>query len=359
MTARIYLDWNATAPLRSEARRAMVAAMDILGNPASVHAEGRAARAIVERARMQVAAAADADPEDVVFTSGATESAAAALFGRDIDSGGIEHPSVLNWTRASLRVSSSGSVEVEEPARTALQVASGETGIIQNLPKGIAVADATQAFGKIPFSFRESGTECAMVSAHKIGGPKGVGALLTRKSAPAEPLFRGGGQESGRRSGTENIVGIAGFGAAAEAAAEDLEGGAWSRVEELRDFLESALRENAPEIAFIGEGAMRLPNTSCFAARGWKGESQVIQMDIEGFAISAGAACSSGKVGPNAALLAMGIDDSLARSAIRISIGPSTFREDVSQFAKKWITCYKRRQMRGRAGILRTEAQQA
>ena len=356
MTRRIYLDWNSTAPLRSEARQAMAAAMEVLGNPSSVHAEGRAARAVVERARSQLAAATDSDAEGVVFTSGATEAAALALSGRFLEAGGVEHPAVLAWSDISLKVDSLGIVEIKNPARTCLQLANGETGVIQNLPKGVAVTDATQAFGKIPFSFRDLAAECAMISAHKIGGPKGVGALLTRRKAPISPLLKGGGQEMGRRSGTENVVGIAGFGAAAESAAQELENGAWSRVGELRDYLEAILLEADNDIVFLGKGANRLPNTSCFAALGWKGESQVIQMDLEGFAISAGSACSSGKVGPNQVLSAMGIDEATARSAIRISLGPATSREEVSQFGKKWIKCYKRHRERGSDNELRATA---
>ncbi|MDE0305441.1 MAG: cysteine desulfurase family protein [Albidovulum sp.] len=347
MPTRIYLDWNATAPLRPEARRAMVAAMDTLGNPSSVHAEGRAARAVIERARWQLAAATHSDPEEIVFTSGATEAAGMALAGRALDASGIEHPAVLAWTNESLRVDPRGIVEVEDPAHATLQAANGETGVIQNLPRGIAVTDATQAFGKIPFSFRELEPGCAIISAHKIGGPKGVGALLMGGKAPIAPLLKGGGQETGRRSGTENVVGIAGFGAAAEAAARDLNDGTWCIVRELRDFLEGILLESASGLVFFGNETNRLPNTSCFAAAGWKGESQVIRLDLDGFAISSGSACSSGKVGPNQVLISMGVDESKASSAIRISIGPATSREQVSQFALRWIKYYKRHCERG------------
>ncbi|MEM8593039.1 MAG: cysteine desulfurase family protein [Pseudomonadota bacterium] len=344
---RVYLDYNATSPLRSEARSAMIGAMDALGNPSSVHAEGRAAKAILEKARAQISEAIGASGADIVFTSSATEAAALALGGRNLAGAAIEHDAVRAYTDGALEVSSQGAVTVTEPERSALQLANSETGVLQDLPEGIAVSDFTQAFGKIPVSFAWSGAEMALISAHKLGGPKGVGALIVRQGVDVPALIRGGGQEMGRRSGTENVIGIAGFGAAAEAAQRDLETGVWSRVEEFRNILEISLDRAAEDIIFVGKGAPRLPNTSCFIAPGWKGETQVMQMDLAGFAVSAGSACSSGKVKASGVLRAMGFDEGQAAQALRVSIGPATTEEDIYRFAETWAAKY--RKIRARA----------
>ncbi|WP_290745490.1 aminotransferase class V-fold PLP-dependent enzyme [Amaricoccus sp.] len=344
---RVYLDWNAGAPLRAEARAAMAAAADVAGNPSSVHAEGRAARALVERARAQVAAALGADPAQVVFTSGATEAAAMALAGRDLLAAPVEHDCVAAWTRAELAVDAGGRVAVAEPGRTALQAANPETGVLQDLPQGLAVVDAAQAAGKVPFAFGWSGAEMALVSAHKLGGPKGVGALLLRDGVEAGRALRGGGQELGRRAGTENVTGIAGFGAAAEAAARDLADGVWERVAEIREILESALASAAETTIFVGKGGPRLPNVTCLATPGWKGETQVMAMDLAGFAVSAGSACSSGKVRASRTLAAMGLGAEAAASAIRVSIGPATTQAQALAFAEAWEKA--RRRVRARA----------
>ena len=343
MTARAYLDWNASAPLRAEAREAMVAALDVAGNPSSVHAEGRAARAVVERAREKVAEALGAGEADVVFTSGATEAAALALAGRGLAASGVEHEAVAAWTREALPTALDGAVTVEDPAASTLQVANGETGVVQSLPAGLAVVDATQAFGKLPFAFDRSGAEMAFVSAHKIGGPKGVGALVLRRGLDLEARIRGGGQEMGRRSGTENVAGIAGFGAAAQAASRDLAAGVWDGVAELRDVLESLLDGGGSGTIFVGKGARRLPNTSCFASPGRKGETQVMRMDLAGFAVSAGSACSSGKVRASRVLTAMGLPPEVAAGAIRVSIGPTTTRDELRGFAEAWLKGQQRR----------------
>jgi cysteine desulfurase len=329
---RAYLDWNATAPLRPEARAAMLSAMDLLGNPSSVHAEGRAARAVLETARRQVAAAAGCDADGVVFTSGATEAAALALKDRGFAGDGREHPAVRAWV---------GEGDAAN-GRRALQLANNETGLINALPEGLGFTDAVQGFGKIPFAFAWSGVSRAAISAHKIGGPKGAGALLLAPGVAAEAQIRGGGQEQGRRAGTENLIALAGFGAAAAAAARDLDRGEWERVVGLRDRLEDELASIAPDAVIIGRGDQRLPNTTCIAVPGWKGETQVMQMDLAGFAISAGSACSSGKVRPSGILQAMGFDDLTAGSAIRISIGPATRWEELSAFARAWADHYRR-----------------
>ncbi|MEM9268311.1 MAG: aminotransferase class V-fold PLP-dependent enzyme, partial [Pseudomonadota bacterium] len=217
---RVYLDWNATTPLGAEARAAMEQAMDVVGNPSSVHGEGRAARAIVERARAQVASAYGCGRDEIVFTSSATEAAALAMYGREepLATSGVEHDCVDAWGTGELAASPQGQVAVDAPERSALQGANSETGILQDLPSGLAVTDTVQVFGKVAFSFNWSGAQSGLLSAHKIGGPKGVGALVLQSGQDVSALLKGGGQEMGRRSGTENVIGIAGFGAAAEAA---------------------------------------------------------------------------------------------------------------------------------------------
>lgn len=366
-TARAYLDWNAAAPLRPEARAAMLAAMDAAGNPSSVHAEGREARAIVEQARAQVAALLGCAPGEVVFTSGATEAAATAIAAHD----GAVHISpaahdcltahIDSGRAAPLPLGPDGRVdrarleEVAEPgALVAVSWASGETGIIEHgmfwrqcLDHGVRLLrDAAQAAGKIGFDARAPFSDLVVLSSGKLGGPKGVGALVVREGIEMRPLMPGGGQELRRRSGTENVVGIAGFGAAAEAARRDLEDGVWERVRGLRDQLEQALAEAAPDLHVIASGSGRLPNTSCFAVRGWKAETLVMQLDLAGFAVSAGSACSSGKVGPSRVLTAMGLDEEMAASAIRVSLGPTTTEAEVRAFADRWTDLYRRRRAR-------------
>ncbi len=336
MSRRVYLDWNASAPLRPEAREAVAAALEVTGNPSSVHAEGRAARAIVERARRQLAEALGAGEADIVFTSGATEAAALALAGRDLASAAIEHEAVLAWSGGDLAVDGGGRVTVPEPAGSTLQLANSETGVVQELPEGLAVCDATQAFGKMPLAFSWLGCDMMLVSAHKLGGPRGVGALVLRRGQEVAARIRGGGQEMGRRSGTENVAGIAGFGAAAEAAARDLADGLWEEVAELRDLLEAAVLDAAPDTVIAGRGGARLPNTSCLITPGWKGETQVMAMDLAGFAVSAGSACSSGKVRASRVLRAMGFDAAASAGAIRVSLGPGLTRDDVLRFVESW-----------------------
>ena len=332
---RVYLDWNATTPLRAEARAAMVAAMDVVGNPSSVHAEGRAARALVERARAQVAAAVGCKPAEVVFTSGATE--AAAVLAR-LPVGTVEvDPTAHDCLWSQRR-------EGADARALAWGYANNETGVITDPPaRGDGVPlmlDIVQAVGKVPFSFAWSGAEMAIISAHKFGGPKGVGALIVRDGVEITPALTGGGQEMGRRAGTENIIGIAGIGAAAEAAARDLDQGVWDRVAELRNILETALSAAGHKTIFVGNDRLRLPNTLNLIAPGWKGETQVMAMDLAGFAISAGSACSSGKVRASRVLLAMGYDEAQAAQAIRVSLGPLTTEEQVLRFAETWLAQY-------------------
>lgn len=348
MTSRAYLDWNATAPLRPEARAAMLAAMELPGNPSSVHAEGRAARAAVERARAQVAAAVGCAPGQVVFTSGATEAAGVlARFGR---------VAVQPTAHDALAAHARAPEAFDGPSVLAMGLANSETGVITEPPTrgpdgwpvpdaplaDLLLLDITQAVGRIPFSFAWSGADMAILSAHKLGGPKGVGALILREGLDIPTLALGGGQEMGRRAGTEDVTGICGFGAAAEAALRDLDTGVMARVEKLRNILEQTLATAYPMTIFVGQDAVRLPNTACIASPGWKAETQVMQMDLAGFAISAGSACSSGKVRPSRVLTAMGFDDETARSAIRVSLGAATTEDEVRRFCAAWIAARTR-----------------
>ncbi len=346
--SRVYLDWNATTPLRAEAREAMLAASEIVGNPSSVHAEGRAAKSAMERAREDIAAAVGAEGADVIFTSGSTEAAALALAGRDLSCSGVEHDAVKAWCRADLACDRAGRVTVTDPARSTLQIANSETGVLQDLPAGLAVSDLTQGFGKIPLAFNWLDLTAGFVSAHKLGGPKGIGALIVKRGTDLEGRIRGGGQEQGRRAGTENLIGIMGFAAAAKAAQNDLDQGLWDKVSETRDSLLARLESGAEDVTFLGRESRRLPNTLSLLTPGWRGETQVMQMDLAGFAISAGSACSSGKVRASGVLQAMGIDADNAGDAIRISFGPTTAERDVMRFADAWLASWQRWRERNR-----------
>jgi cysteine desulfurase len=257
--------------------------------------------------------------------------------------GSIEHDAVHAWVDPVLPVVD-GMVQVDDPARSVLQMANSETGIVQDLPQGLAVSDITQGFGRLPFAFSWAGVGMVFLSAHKFGGPKGVGALIFPQGTDIAAQIKGGGQEMGRRSGTENVIGIAGMGAAAEAAQADLAAGKWERVEKLRNILESAIEAASNNTIFVGKGHRRLPNTSCFVTSGWKGETQVMAMDLAGFAVSAGSACSSGKVKTSRVLRALGLDDEQAACALRVSLGIETTEDEVSRFAEAWSRKMARRQ---------------
>ena len=350
MSGRVYLDWNATAPLRPEARAAMVAALEVVGNPSSVHAEGRAAKAVVEAAREDVAALVGCRAPEVVFTSGATE-AAGVLSGLPEGHNVYVDPTAHDCLMAHWRMDGGAA----SGHTLAMGLANSETGVITEPPaKGEdgysygerradwLLLDVVQAVGRIPFAFSWSGADFALVSAHKIGGPKGVGALILREGLEIAPLRPGGGQEQGRRSGTENVAGIAGFGAAARAALRDLDAGVAAGVAGLRDRLEARISEGAPDAVIVGRDLPRLPNTTCLMTRGWKGETQVMQMDLAGFAVSAGSACSSGKVRASRVLKAMGFDEVEAGSAIRVSLGSATTEAEVDGFAAAWLAQYRK-----------------
>ncbi len=349
MTARVHLDWNAAAPLRPEARAAMAAAMDAQANPSSVHAEGRAARALLERARAQVAALAGCAPDRVIFTSGATEAAALAAANLPPLAGGaVEHPCIAAWLRADLPVDRDGVVDataIPAGAALALQAANSETGVLQPpAARPVALTDAAQAAGRIAWTAPADGW--AILSSVKLGGPAGIGALIAPEAAAVAPLAPGGGQERGRRPGTENLIGAAGLGAAAQAAARERESGVWGRVAALRDRLAARLCEASPDSILVGWGAARLPNTLCLATPGWPGETQAMAMDLDGFAVSAGLACSSGRTGESAVLRAMGLAPETARSALRVSLGPDTTEAELDGFARAWAAALMRRRAR-------------
>lgn len=365
---RIYLDHNATAPLAQGVREAVCAALELQGNPSSIHKEGRAARAMVETARQQVAALAGVPASRIVFTSGATEAAAVALtpeisargakqFDRLLIAGG-EHPCVREGHRfaaenvAQLPLTPDGTLDLsalasaldaagERRAVLALQAANNETGVIQPVRQaadmvhgrgGIVVCDAVQALHRVDENAISLGADILFFSAHKMGGPKGVGALALANPALEidAPLLRGGGQERGLRGGTENLAGIAGFGAAAACALENREFEA-KRQAALRDAFEAGLRQRFPEVTIFGASAPRLPNTSAFAIHGLTAETLLIGLDLDGLALSSGSACSSGKVKPSHVLESMAVPPDLARCALRVSLGVGTAKHDIEK----------------------------
>lgn len=362
---RTYLDWNASAPLRPEALDAMRRALDVTGNPSSVHREGRAARRLIEDAREQIAALAGARPAEVIFTSGATEANNAVIRSSwgTIFAAGIEHDSVLapivdtGAQLVAMPVGTNGVVDlaglaadfaahaaVASIARLAtLQAANNETGVLQPVA-GLAElarkhrirvhSDATQVVGRVPVSFASLDIDYLTLSSHKIGGPKGAGALIVRAGAPLMPWQTGGGQERRQRAGTENPAAIAGFGAAAAAVKAEL--GSYERVASLRDRLEDEVLRFAPDATIIGRDATRLANTSCFALGRRSAETLVTALDLAGVAVSAGAACSSGKVAASHVLSAMGLAPEITGSAIRVSIGPTTTEHDIAAFIAAW-----------------------
>jgi cysteine desulfurase len=380
---RAYFDWNATAPLREEARAAMGLALGLTGNASSVHAEGRAARHVVEEARAQVAALVGAVPKNVTFTSGATEANMFALTPA-LEVGGrkeprdrlfvsaIEHPSVRAGGRFAaaqieeLPVDADGVVDLAALERqiagaarplVSVMLANNETGVIQPISKvvqivhagnGMLHVDAVQAPGRIDCRIEDLGADLMSLSAHKFGGPQGAGALIRRGDIHvAEPLIRGGGQERGQRAGTENVAAIAGFGAAAAAIAGQANG---ARMAALRDRLEAGIKSTTPEAVIFGAGALRLPNTTLFAVPGVKAETAIIAFDLNGIAVSSGSACSSGKVQASSVLAAMGVEPALARGAVRVSLGWSTTEAEIERFVETW-NMLAESLLKGRRGI--------
>lgn len=375
MAERVYLDWNATAPLRPEARAATLAALDLVGNPSSVHAEGRAAHQVIERARESVAILVGGDPRCVTFTSGGTEANVLALSPGLRDAGGvrrdgllvsaIEHPSVLAGGRFAadrveqIPVTASGCVDLSALAErlaglraggvqaplVSLMLANNETGIIQPVREaaeivhqagGLLHVDAVQAAGRIPIDIKTLGADLLTLSAHKIGGPKGVGALVRRhRDVEVSPLITGGGQEIRRRAGTENVAAIAGFGAACACVSRSIQEEI-AIVAARRDLLERIVEASHASLVIFGANVARLPNTTLFTVPGVKAETAVIALDLAGVAVSSGAACSSGKVAPSHVLAAMGVPPELARGAVRVSLGPTTTEKDVESFQSAW-----------------------
>ena len=362
----VYLDHNATTPARAEAIDAMVVALGLEGNPSSSHAAGRKARATMETARDQVAAAVGALSSEVIFTSGGTEANGATLIGTGATSlfiSAIEHDSVMSGAVAtglpvhSIPVDNQGIVQLEvledilsrvgEGALVSVMLANNETGIIQPIHEIVEIAhkhiakvhcDAVQAVAKIDVNFHNLGVDYMSVSAHKIGGPKGVGALVMREGLQVAPLVIGGGQEKGRRSGTENLSGIAGFGAAAALVRSSLE--YVQKLSVLRDSMEARIKAHAPDTVIFSDQSRRLPNTSNISMPGVTNELQLMSFDLQGLYVSAGSACSSGKVSASHVLLAMGITDAVAGNSIRISLGWSTQASDIDRFVEAWIGIY-------------------
>ena len=372
----IYADYNATAPLRPEAREAMIAALEVGANPSSVHGPGRAARKVVETARTQVGVAIGGRAQDIVFTSGGTEANALALHGvvAQLDRkctllvSAIEHEAVVkNAGYAGVGVETAyvtphGTLDLHalrarlskwDHARDgqpilAIMLANNETGVIQPVAEaaamvreagGLTHCDAVQGLGKVMVNVGLLGVDYLALSAHKVGGPQGVGALWVRSGAPLKPVLFGGGQERSLRSGTENLSGIAGFGAAAEAGVRDM--GKLQALSTARDAMEARLVSEAGVTVF-GQGAERLAQTSNFAIAGFRAETQVMAMDLGGVAVSSGSACSSGKVKRSLVLSAMGVDDALSESAVRLSFGWDTKPEDFQRVADAWLEAARR-----------------
>jgi cysteine desulfurase len=364
MARAVYLDHNATTPIRPESLQAVVQAMELVGNSSSVHRFGRLARRKVEDAREAVAALAGTSAGRVIFTSGGTEANNLALRGtgreRLLVAAG-EHDSVLQAAPEAERIPLTGDGRVDpdeltrrlaadpRPALVSIMLANNETGVIQPIQEIAARAhragalvhcDAVQAAGKIPLDMAALGVDLMSLSAHKLGGPQGVGALLAAEAVSLRPLLRGGGQERSRRAGTENLPGIAGFGAAALGAAAELAD--YGQVAGLRDDLERQIVARAPSARIFGAEAPRLANTSCLTMPGVGAETQVMALDLAGVAVSAGSACSSGKVRPSHVLAAMGVAEPESGWAIRVSLGRDSLAEDVKAFLEAWTALYNR-----------------
>ena len=367
MAQRAYFDWNATAPLREEAREAMGAALALTGNASSVHTEGRSTRRVIEQARDNVARLVNGESSNVTFTSSATEANALALTPA-IEIGGrretrdrlfvsaVEHPSVRSGGRfgagqvEELTVGADGLVDLDalrvalsrsERPLVSVMLANNETGVVQPISEiagivrasaGVLHVDAVQGPGRIACDIDALGVDLMSISSHKLGGPQGAGALIRRGDVHiADPLIKGGGQERGLRAGTENVAAIAGFGAAAAAKREEP-----VRLAALRDRFEAGLRVSTPQVVIFGEKVRRLPNTSLFTVPGLKAETAIIAFDLNGIAVSSGSACSSGKVQASHVLAAMGVEPALARGAVRVSLGWSTTEAEIDALLTAW-----------------------
>jgi cysteine desulfurase len=355
---RTYLDHNATTPLRAGARAAVIEALDKGGNPSSIHAEGRAARAMVEKARKIVADGLGVLPAMVVFTGVGTEAnnwvISSAAVERIIISA-VEHSCVLEAARATgkpleiVPVDDNGIIDLDAlegalatggKALVSVMLANNETGVIQKVRQAASVAakydallhtDAVQGLGKIPINFGLLGVDLMTLSAHKVGGPQGVGALIVKDGVTLEKLLHGGGQELGRRGGTENVAGIVGFAAAVKEVGEKQ-----SDVKGLRDDFESKLQQLSPDAVIFGQQVERLPNTCFFAVPGMKAQTTLINLDLDGIAVSTGSACSSGKVSGSRVLHEMGVADELRNCALRVSFGWTSTSRDIDRFMEVW-----------------------
>ncbi|WP_342642618.1 cysteine desulfurase family protein [Rhodoligotrophos ferricapiens] len=354
---RAYLDHNATAPLRPEARAAAIAAMDMVGNASSVHREGRQAHGMIERARGEVASLVGARPEMVTFTSGGTEANNLAIFGAPVErivTSPTEHPSVIEPARASgrdlimIHTSADGVINLDHlaelladprPTLVSVMAANNETGTVQPIREIAQLAhehgalfhvDAVQAAGRLSLAWPVLGADMMSLSGHKLGGPQGAGALIAGENLDLAPHIWGGGQEKRRRAGTENVAAIAGFGAAAKVAQDSL-AREQVRLSALRDHFEAAFIKLAPDAVIFGAKADRLANTSCFAIPGLSAQLVLVALDLDGIAVSSGSACSSGKVARSHVLTAMGVDDALSAGAIRVSLGWSSTADDIDR----------------------------
>ncbi|MSO73252.1 MAG: cysteine desulfurase [Rhodospirillaceae bacterium] len=361
--AHAYLDYNATTPVLEEVVLAVTAALGNFGNPSSVHGPGRHARAAVEEAREAIAALVDAPAQRVIFTSGGTEANALAMRGLAAAAGcsgvlasATEHPSIMAHVAEQDRIAvdRNGIVDLDAleralkqraaPVLVAVMFANNETGVLQPVAEAVALArkygalihcDAVQALGKTVLSMRTLGLDSVSLSAHKFGGVKGAGVLALRGGVEIAADMLGGGQEHRRRAGTENVSGIVGMGAAARCAERLLVDA--PRVLDLRDELEAAVESEAPQARIFGRDKPRLGNTSCILLPGVSSETQVMRLDLAGVAVSAGSACSSGRIAPSHVLLAMGVAPNEAKSAIRVSLGWETTRADISRFLEVWL----------------------
>ncbi len=371
-SSRSYLDYNASAPVLPCVADAMLEVLASPGNASSVHQSGREFRRRIEEARVQIAGSAGAQSSEVIFTSGGTEANALALSGsfnsgccRRIVTSAIEHPSVLDMAAhldqdiARIPATARGIVDLDAlddqlkradgPCLVSVMMANNETGALQPIQDVVSLArkyealihvDAVQAFGKVPVSFANLGADMMSLSAHKIGGPQGVGALVLRDGLEIGLLQRGGGQETGRRAGTENTAGVVGFGVAAQTAVACL--GDMAGLAALRDQMETGLRKICSGVTVFCEQEARLPNTSYFSVEGLNAETLVIALDLDGLEVSSGSACSSGKVGQSRILAAMGVPDNLARGAIRVSLGRGTTQAETDRLVNVWHAACQR-----------------
>jgi len=372
MARTVYLDHNATSPLRDEAKAAVIQAMDLGGNPSSVHGPGRKARRVVEDAREQIRQVVNAPKSaQVIFTSCGTEANTLALNAVDpvrILASATEHASVLGARDdiESIPVDRNGKIDLgplqtllskgDRHALVSVMMANNETGVLQNIEDIVRLVhrfgamvhvDAVQALGKVDVDFLALGVDMMSLSAHKVGGPLGVGALIATKDVKLAPINRGGGQEGGLRGGTENLSGIAGFGVAAQLAKAELDD--MKAVKALRDHLESKILEIAPDTTIFARDVERLPNTSFIAMEGVSSETQVMAMDLAGVCVSAGSACASGKSKSSAVLAAMGVSETIAKTAVRVSLAHINTNEDIESFLSVWKDLYQQQSQKSNA----------